>query len=491
MKLLKKYRNFIYIIVCFFCFACGIDDAVDYYFNGCEESEAQNLRQEHKDVLEYAGWLEYVKSNVGRIDYYDDRSASSEGAVGYAHCQPGECFIEIATKNRTDIEIATTIVHEAGHLDDDCKSGEYWPVKMEKAFLNDFYSKYNAGELDSLGTPVNEIAVSKKIIDFYPYSNTAVALIIADNPENDLQSNLYIYNLDTQTLNQVSYLDKSVKFVRQYNDYPYSQFSYRLKNPWGPSGFNIAVSISIKDEDNNYMIDIFNIKDNNQKTIYKGWAASGAVFSPSGKYIAVESRHVSEPIVIIDIKTKNIIKILPEKYKTNNGIMAWISNNNLVLYNKEEKQIETYNIDDDSSEIILKLENNEISINGIYKYGNTQGIVYAVVLTNQAERNIYRLNTSGQSEFLFALDNDTVPAVNLSGNTIAYYLNGSGDNSAYGKKLIIKDLQTGNESSLLDKVVKKDRLFFLDNDNLLISTIYSPESSSRHYFRLWIVTCGI
>ncbi|MDM8538445.1 hypothetical protein QUF70_16945 [Desulfobacterales bacterium HSG17] len=484
MKPLKKCRNFVYVIICCLCFACGIDDAVDYYLDGCEESGAQNLRQEHKDILEYAGWLEYVESNVGRLDYYDDRSASSEGAVGYAHCQPGECFIEIATKNRTDIEIATTIVHEAGHLDDDCESGEYWPEKMEKAFLEDLYAKYDAGELDALGTPVNEIAASKYIIDFYPYSKTAIALIIADNPANELQSNLYIYNSNTLALTQIShYPDKSVKFVKQYNDYPYSQFSYRLKNPWDLSGSNIAVSV----EDDEYMIDIFNVNDHTAKTIYKGWASSGAIFSPDNKNIAIASRHVSEPIVIIDIETENIIETLPEKYKTSDGIMAWINNNTLALFNEDEKQIEKYNMDDDSSEILFELQINEINVNGIYNYGNDQYTVYAMVLTSQAERNIYRINSAEESRLLLKLDNDVVPAVTSSGDTTAYYINGSGDDSAYGKKLIIKNLQTGSETSLLDRVTEKDRLFFVDNDKLIMSTIYSPEGSSKHYYRLWIV----
>ncbi|WP_207687233.1 hypothetical protein [Desulfonema limicola] len=474
----------IYLLICFLCFSCGVDDAVDYYFNGCEESGAQNLRQEHKDILEYAGWLEYVKSNVGRIDYYDDRTASSEGAVGYAHCRPGECFIEIATKNRTDIEVATTIVHEAGHLEDNCKSGEYWPVKMEKAFLEDFYSKYNSGELYSYETPVNEIAGANKIIDFYPYSKTAIALIIADNPENEAQSNLYIYNLNTQILKKVSnYIDTAVKFARQYNDYPYSQFSCRLKNPWDYSGSNLAVSI----EDNeSYMIDIFNINNNTQENIYKGQPSSGAIFSTDNKYLAVSSLHILDQAVIIDVQTGNIAANIPERFKT--GEMAWINNNTLALYNKEQKQIEKYNMDEDSSGIIFQMESSEIEVKGIYNYGNIQDSVYAMVLTSQAERKIYRINISGESEFLFAVDNDVVPALSLSGDITAYYINNSGEDSSYGKQLIIKNLQTGSETSILDRVTEKDRLFFLDNSSLLISIIYSPENSSRHYYRLWVIS---
>lgn len=484
----KKYRAALCILISCFCFACGVDDAVDYYLDGCDESGAQNLRQEHRDVLEYAGWLEYVESNVGRIDYYDDRTSSSEGAVGYAHCQPGECFVEIATKHRTDIDVTTIIVHEAGHLDDNCQSGEYWPEKMEKAFLDDFYAKYDAGVLVPGGTPVKEIVNTEKIIDFYPYSQTEIALIIADKPGNELYSNLYIYNSNTNILSRVSnYAGKIVRFVRQYNDYPNSLFSYRLKNPWDYSGDNIVVSVEDNEE---YMIDIININNKSQKTVYTGWASNGAVFSPDSAYIAVASRHIAQPVSIIDIESGEIIKTLPEKYNTSDGIMAWMDSSSLALYDKNLKQVEKYNIDEDLSEVIYRQKSTEIEVKGIYRPTNTQDYIYAMAITSQAQRNFYRINFPGENELLVSIDNDVVPALNPSGDVIAYYLNQSGDDSSYGKKLFIKNLGTGSATQLLDRVSNKDRLFFLDNNRLLISTVHSPGNSSRHYYRLWIVTYG-
>lgn len=103
---------------------------------GADCSGADALRDEHRSLLACAGWLGYVENQVGRIEYRAVTSFDSEGedAVGAAFC--GRCRIRVAAA-RPVLDVATTIVHEAAHLDDGCARGEAPAVLTESAFLRD------------------------------------------------------------------------------------------------------------------------------------------------------------------------------------------------------------------------------------------------------------------------------------------------------------------------------------------------------------------
>ncbi len=96
-------------------------------------------------ILSCDGWLSFVIDNVSEIEFvdvYSLPSSSGETIVGQAFC--AECKIRIAVLRlnlpgamirRSDIEIARLIVHEAGHLADNCENGEEPALEAEAAFL--------------------------------------------------------------------------------------------------------------------------------------------------------------------------------------------------------------------------------------------------------------------------------------------------------------------------------------------------------------------
>ena len=102
-------------------------------------------------ILSCAGWLEYVTNNVREIEFVDVTSlpSSSPGIVeGQAFC--GACEIRIAFLDRnsqgaivqrSDLDLARLIVHEAAHLADNCENGEEPAIEAANAFQE----AYNSG----------------------------------------------------------------------------------------------------------------------------------------------------------------------------------------------------------------------------------------------------------------------------------------------------------------------------------------------------------
>lgn len=101
-------------------------------------SGARGLAQEHQEVLECAGWLDFVISNVASVEYLDVESYISSGtdAVGSARCR--KCEVTAATQAHSRFDIAKTIVHEAGHLEDGCANGEYPAILRGAQFEVDY-----------------------------------------------------------------------------------------------------------------------------------------------------------------------------------------------------------------------------------------------------------------------------------------------------------------------------------------------------------------
>jgi len=108
-------------------------------------STAPSFPSQLEIILSCDGWLSFVIDNVSEIEFvdvYSLPSSSGETIVGQAFC--AECKIRIAVLRlnlpgamirRSDIEIARLIVHEAGHLADNCENGEEPALEAEAAFL--------------------------------------------------------------------------------------------------------------------------------------------------------------------------------------------------------------------------------------------------------------------------------------------------------------------------------------------------------------------
>lgn len=111
----------------------------------CDETGAIGLREEHEQILECAGYLDFVRSNVGLVTYVEAVTIEvipDTLIVGRAFCT--QCEIKVATlrrrgalapAERTPLQIASYIVHEAYHLYEGCALGEENALRAELDFL--------------------------------------------------------------------------------------------------------------------------------------------------------------------------------------------------------------------------------------------------------------------------------------------------------------------------------------------------------------------
>ncbi len=102
------------------------------------------VRPEHERLLVRAGpeWFAYVARNVDRIVYYGTPLVPVEDGrkiVGRAQQVRGERIARIATGGQTAAEVASTIVHEAAHLEGIRARGrifdEEYARRREREFL--------------------------------------------------------------------------------------------------------------------------------------------------------------------------------------------------------------------------------------------------------------------------------------------------------------------------------------------------------------------
>lgn len=137
-------KKLFFVFVVLLTSSCDTGEVANNLTSGgdsCEQkSGAKNLKSEHREILKVAGWLDFVEKNVGVINYMDNELVA-ENAIGRAYC--GKCYTDIATKNRDAVGIVATIVHEAGHLADECKNGEEPAVKAHKQFYEDYEKNYS------------------------------------------------------------------------------------------------------------------------------------------------------------------------------------------------------------------------------------------------------------------------------------------------------------------------------------------------------------
>ena len=89
--------------------------------------ETEKFLPPYRRILECTGWLEYVDSNVDIVRYYNFPSFQSASglAVGLARYENGRRIADVAIKDRPDVDVVTTIVHEAAHLSGISRLGTY------------------------------------------------------------------------------------------------------------------------------------------------------------------------------------------------------------------------------------------------------------------------------------------------------------------------------------------------------------------------------
>ena len=113
-------------------------------WSGCDANQlpecagALGLWQQHTEALACAGWLEFVKSNIGIVQYIPSPTFELGGspAVGSSNCHL--CTARIATKDRPEERILATIVHEAAHIEEGCIESEVAAERAEFNFLTDY-----------------------------------------------------------------------------------------------------------------------------------------------------------------------------------------------------------------------------------------------------------------------------------------------------------------------------------------------------------------
>jgi hypothetical protein len=467
-------------------FSCGGDDALEYAFEGCSESGARDLRAEHREILEYAGWLEYVRDHVGRIDYYDDRSASADGKLGYAICQPGECYIEIATKNRSDVDIGATLVHEAAHLDGGCKS-ETLPRQMHQQFYKDYYARADRGEIFSKNIPYQEIIISGSIQDAYPHPASGRIALILEDKEDGFQTNLYVYHRESGETEQISPdSGKRIRFPRQYSASDKPVYLNQLAGPWSSDGQKI---LTIReDREGNEELTVFDISEKNGSILSVPVKAGAAVFSPDDAYLAVSPAASAAPVQILDAGSGEILQFLPAYYIGENRMPAWADENTLLIYNRSQKQIDSFDIHSAVSQVIYKLEEKDIEVIGLYASAWETGTVCALISTasSQGYKKIIRISHGGPAEVLLEnMRGNAPPSFSFPGDRMAFFSHAS--ETSPEAQLMIRNPATGTEESCLDPFSQKGAVFFLSGDQLLLTTVRLNRETFRFDYRLWLL----
>jgi len=99
-------------------------------------SHPLRLRDEHRDILESAGWLDYVTLNLDEVTYVDKFEALSDDGnewTGRATLKSnGKRTATVTTKGRTAESICATLVHEANHHEAKRETGS-WSSQGEAA----------------------------------------------------------------------------------------------------------------------------------------------------------------------------------------------------------------------------------------------------------------------------------------------------------------------------------------------------------------------
>ena len=114
-------------------------------------SEPLDIEPEHKAVLACSGWLNYVEEHVCSIDYVSSIPPEQPNTKIYGRANCADATIIVSTIATDPIfvpipesEVAATMVHEAAHLEDNCRDRETEAIKAEKKFFLDLCQNINA-----------------------------------------------------------------------------------------------------------------------------------------------------------------------------------------------------------------------------------------------------------------------------------------------------------------------------------------------------------
>jgi len=436
----------------------------------CDGDGAKNLKEEHREILKFAGWLDYVENKVSKIHYYDSTTVG-DGNAGYAHC--GNCDIDIANKY-SDLEVTRIIVHEAAHLHDNCKHGEEPAETAAKAFMQDYNAKIDSGELFSNSLPIDEIQTFGKVKDFFPLVNTDLIATIVYNGDNG--SNLYVVDTKFGKIYQITYFSsgQQVNFCREKE----SNISpIASRNPWSISGDTLTL-LYCTNESNAYDIGLVNniyksnLTSNEVKLIYTDkLSMKHALLSPDQKYVAIS---YNDHIVINEFGSEKF----SISRQDNIGTIYWVNKDTLIYYDESVRQLKALDFSYKAVSNLFALPD-KIEIQTICSDKHMENSFYVV-----SKNKIYKADLSGKSEVIF--DNTDgyksdliISSLNSSGEELIYSLKGE-------KQIMINSLVNNTSYTHFDKFVPKYRSFFINDNELLIST--KRKDGDFYNIRLWKAT---
>ncbi|MEZ4528516.1 MAG: WD40 repeat domain-containing protein [Desulfobacterales bacterium] len=404
--------------------------------------------------------------------------------MGYAICQPGECYIEIATLNRSEVEICATLVHEAAHLENGCTS-ETIPRQMHEAFLEDYYARAEGGELVSKEFQVAEISVPGLVQDFYPLAGSASVALIVEDSGDGFQSSLYVHDTDTGFLEQISPdSGKKITFARLCSTYYHPVYLNQLKNPWSSSGRMIAAVA--EDREGNRELRVFDRESHAQQPIVTAKEFSGAIFSPDEAYLAVSTADFTNSVRIFDPMSGETVATLPSHFTGESGAMVWTDSQTLAVYIEHLRQIQVYDMESSQFQTLYSLSGEELSATGLHPFGNDS--FCAVISTSGSEgfKKILRISINGSTELLTdSITGNSPPALSPGQDSLAVFTDPP--DSREGDQLLIRNLLTGAEQTYLDRFTEKGAVFWLFPDRLLVSTVRMDEEDFRFDYRVWLL----
>jgi hypothetical protein len=107
----------------------------------------QKIPQPYYELLQATGFLDYVDSNLDvlRLWDYEAFKHGKDGAIGMAQVINGLRYADIATRGRSDIQNAATLVHEAAHLSGIAQTGQmFLDEAIAEAVMNHFLDSARA-----------------------------------------------------------------------------------------------------------------------------------------------------------------------------------------------------------------------------------------------------------------------------------------------------------------------------------------------------------
>lgn len=124
----------ILLVTCliFFIFSCGPDCPP------CPDSSGNlNIPAEHCEILECAGFDDYVKKHIRCTFFIDDlRDEEGKSVYGLADCNCDDIYVNLGHTIYHIIGECQTIIHETAHLERICENDEDYSLHKAWEFDN-------------------------------------------------------------------------------------------------------------------------------------------------------------------------------------------------------------------------------------------------------------------------------------------------------------------------------------------------------------------